>query len=208
MGWTCYIKFSNFQFVTTSDMFIFATVNGVTSVVFWPPPNHLSSTEVEACAHAAQGQVRTTRRGREFRKTTRGAPRMKKKQALLGFEDGEHILKDGIYDIVYIYYCIYCIGMIYRCIWMIWIKSLKADNPISVCCIIDPLRMGAVTGDPTMYFSRVGPTCRVFSMSWIHRQGKPVKVINFFGWDIIPNPSESEILPTKKRSNHQKQFIL
>ena len=39
-------------------------------------------------------------------------------------------------------YTVYSIAMIYRCIWMIWIKSLKADNPISVCCIIDPTQNG------------------------------------------------------------------
>ena len=31
----------------------------------------------------------------------------KEKPGILGFGDGEHVLKDGIYDIVYIY--IYCI---------------------------------------------------------------------------------------------------
>ena len=36
-------------------------------------------------------------------KQREGRQGWKKKQALLGFGDGEHILKDGIYDIVYIY---------------------------------------------------------------------------------------------------------
>ena len=47
--------------------------------------------------------------------TTRGAPRMKKKvwfqekPGILGFGDGEHVLKDGIYDMIIYIYIVYII---------------------------------------------------------------------------------------------------